>query len=184
MTNRHASQARRTSRSLRDFSGVGYTKGRGVLWQAAWFASLNLVFMSWWCPKAWRPRLLRVFGARIGERVFIRHRVRVQWPWKLVIGDDCWIGEDVWILNLEAVTIGDDVCLSQGAFLCTGSHDRKSTSLEYDNGPITIGNGAWIATQALVLRGVIIAPGAVVGARAVVSKDVPAGAVVRAAVRW
>ncbi len=172
------------SRSLRAFTGAGYTAGRGKLWQAAWFATMNLVFMAWWCPKALRPLLLKAFGAQIGERVFIRHRVRVLWPWKLSIGDDSWIGEDVWLLNLEPITVGKDVCLSQGAFLCTGSHDARSASFEYDNGPIDVEAGAWVAAQAIVLRGTTIGVGAVVGARAVVTRDLPAGARVKATERW
>ena len=171
-------------RSLRAFTGDGYSAGRSKVWQAAWFATMNLVFMAWWCPKALRPLLLKAFGAEIGERVFIRHRVRVLWPWKLSIGDDSWIGEDVWLLNLEPITIGSDVCLSQGAFLCTGSHDARSPSFEYDNGPITVEDGAWVAAQALVLRGVTVGRAAVVGARAVVTRDVPAEARVKATERW
>lgn len=174
----------RGRRSLRVFSGAGYTAGRGKVWQAAWFATMNLVFMAWWCPKALRPRLLRAFGADIGERVFIRHRVRVLWPWKLSIGDDSWIGEDVWLLNLEPIAIGSDVCLSQGAFLCTGSHDARSPSFEYDNGPISVEDGVWVAAQALVLRNVNVGAGAVVGARAVVTRDLPSGARVKATERW
>lgn len=153
----------------------GYDKGRGLLWQATWFAVQNLLFGSWWCPKALRPRLLRMFGATVGENAFIRHNVRVLWPWKLSLGDNTLIGEDVWLLNLERITIGSDVCLSQGAFLCTGSHDRGSADFAYDNGPIEIKSGVWVATQALILRGVTVGTGSVVGARAVVRHDVPAG---------
>jgi putative colanic acid biosynthesis acetyltransferase WcaF len=171
-------------RSLRAFRGDGYSAGRGKVWQAAWFATMNLVFMAWWCPKGLRPRLLRAFGAQVGERVFIRHRVRVLWPWKLSIGDDSWIGEDVWLLNLEPITIGGDVCLSQGAFLCTGSHDVRSPSFEYDNGKIAVQDRAWVAAQALVLRGVIVGTGAVVGARAIVTKDLPPAGRVVAGERW
>lgn len=161
---------------LRNPHPGGYDKGRGFLWQASWFAVQNLVFGAWWCPGSLRPWLLKAFGAKIGRNVFIRHRVRVLWPWKLVIGDDCLIGEDVWLLNLEPVTIGSDVCLSQGAFLCTGSHDHDSPTFDYDNGPIAVHDGAWIAAQALVLRGVTVGVGAVVGARAVVRRDVAPGA--------
>ena len=169
---------------LRDFSGAGYDKGRGRPIQAAWFAISNLVFMSWWCPRRLRPILLRLFGADIGDGVVIRHRVRVLWPWKLRVGDDTWIGEDVWLLNLEQITLGSDVCLSQGAFLCTGSHDRCSPSFEFDNGPITVGDQSWIAAQALILRGVTVAPKAVVGARAVVTRDLCTGSLVPAGERW
>jgi putative colanic acid biosynthesis acetyltransferase WcaF len=169
-------------RSLGDFKGTGYDKGRPYVVQALWFAVQNLLFYKWWLPKALRPILLRLFGAQVGNNVFIRHRVRVLWPWKLTIGDDCWIGEDAWILNLESVWIGNDVCVSQGVFLCTGSHDMRSPSLEYDNGPIRIGDGVWLCAQAMVLRGVTIGRGAVIAARARVSSDVPSESLVRSAV--
>lgn len=158
---------------LRGFSGRGYDKGRSIGWQALWFATSNLVFSAWWLPRRLRPVILRAFGARVGERVFIRHRVRVLWPWKLTVGDDCWLGEDAWLLNLEPITLGHDVCLSQAAFLCTGSHDRRSPTFEYDNGPIVVGDGAWIAARATVLRGVTVGAGAVVAAGVVCATDVP-----------
>jgi putative colanic acid biosynthesis acetyltransferase WcaF len=149
-------------RKLRSFTGVGYRKGRSKLWQAAWFATMNLVFMKWWLPPRFRPVILRMFGAQVGERVLIRHRVRVQWPWKLSIGDDCWVGEGVWLLNLEQITIEHDVCLSQEALLCTGSHRHRDPAFEFDNAPILIGAGAWVAARATVLRGTTIHPGEVV----------------------
>lgn len=157
-----------TSRRLADFTGTGYDKGRSKAWQAAWFAVQNTFFAAWWFPARWRVSLLRAFGATIGEGVFIRHRVRVLWPWKLTVGDNCWIGEDAWLLNLEPITLGHDVCLSQGVFLCTGSHDRRSPTFEYDNGPITVGNHVWIGAQVIALRGADIRPGVVVPARLVV----------------
>lgn len=160
-------------RSLSAFRGDGYDKGRSLAVQAAWFACMNLVFMKWWCPAALRRHLLRLFGASVGDRVLIRHRVRVLWPWKLTIGDDCWIGEDVWLLNLEPIKLGRDVCLSQSVALITGSHDRRSVSFEYDNAPITIEDEAWIAFGATVLRGVTVGNGAVVGAKALVRTSVP-----------
>ena len=172
------------TRSLAAFMGRGYDKGRPRAWQAAWFATQNLVFGAWWLPARFRPLILRAFGAHVGSGVFIRHRVRVLWPWKLSIGDSCWIGEDVWLLNLEPITLGSDVCLSQGVFLCTGSHDRKSPSFEYDNGPIAVEAGAWVAARALVLRGVRIGARSTVGASAVVTKDVASDGVVAAASRW
>ena len=111
--------------NLKDCTGAGYEKGRPMAIQALWFAVQNLIFIKWWCPGWLRPVLLRAFGANVGEGVFIRHRVRVLWPWKLTLGDHCWIGEDAWLLNLEPIVIGNDVCLSQGVFLCTGSHQRQ-----------------------------------------------------------
>jgi len=157
-------------RRLRSFTGAGYDKGRSVLWQAAWFAVMNLVFMKWWLPARMRPAILRAFGAEIGERVLIRHRVRVQWPWKLSIGDDCWIGEGAWLLNLEPISIEHDVCISQEAFLCTGSHKHADPAFEFDNGPIRIEAGAWVAARATVLRGSEVATSRVVPAGRVVNR--------------
>jgi len=164
-------------RRLGGFTGAGYDKGRPVLVQALWFAVLNLIFVKWWLPPRFRPTILRLFGANVGQGVLIRHRVRVQWPWKLTIGDHVWIGEEAWLLNLEPIEIGSDTCVSQAVFLCAGSHDRRSPTFEFDNGPIRLGRGVWVAARAVVLRGVSVGDGAVVGANAVVAKDVPAGAV-------
>lgn len=157
-------------RRLVDFRGDGYDKGRSVLWQAAWVATMNLVFVKWWCPARVRTALLRLFGARVGARVLIRHRVRVLWPWKLEIGDDTWIGEGAWLLNLEHVHIGSDVCISQEAFVCTGSHDHRDPTFAFDNAPIAIGDGAWIAARAIVLRGASVSEGEVVPAGSVRSR--------------
>jgi len=155
-------------RRLRSFTGVGYDKGRSRAWQVLWFAVMNIAFMKWWMPMRYRPAILRAFGAQVGERVRIRQNVRVLWPWKLSIGDDCWIGEGVWLLNLEQITIDHDACLSQEAFLCTGSHVHRDPAFEFDNAPIHIGVGAWIAARATVLRGTTVRDGVVVGAGSVV----------------
>jgi putative colanic acid biosynthesis acetyltransferase WcaF len=160
-------------RRLSAFSGTGYDKGRSVLWQAAWIAVLNLAFMKWWMPVRFRPAILRAFGADIGDRVRISQGVRVLWPWKLSIGADCWIREGVWLLNLEKITIEHDACLSQEAFLCTGSHRHADPAFGFDNAPIRIGAGAWVAARATVLRGTTVRPGVLVGSGSVV-RPIPA----------
>ncbi|WP_135458715.1 putative colanic acid biosynthesis acetyltransferase [Mycobacterium sp. DL99] len=171
---------------LSAFSGRGYRRGRPVPIQVLWLMSRGLL-MQWWCPNRVRIGVLRLFGARIAAGVIVRHGVKIHWPWKLVIGDNSWIGEEAWILNLEQVRIGSNTCISQGAFLCTGSHDRRSATFEFDNAPIVVGDTVWVAAQATVLRGVCIGDGATVGATAIVTDDVPAGATVLAArpqVQW
>lgn len=160
-------------RDLGSFTLAGYDKGRSKAVQALWFAVMNLVFGAWFCPPRLRVWLLRRFGATIGEGVLIRHRVRVLWPWKLTVGDGCWIGEGAWFLNLEPVTLGSNVCVSQEAMLCTGSHDHRTTDFRYRNAPITVADGAWIAVRATVLAGVTVGRHAVVGAGAVLGRDLP-----------
>lgn len=162
------------TRSLSGFTGAGYDKGRGPLVQIAWLAISGSLLSQWWCPNRMRISVLRKFGADIADGVLIRHRVRIHWPWKLKIGTDSWIGEGTWILNLEQVTIGSDSVISQDVLLCTGSHDHRSPTFEFDNAPITIGDEAWIAARATVLRGVTIGDRVIVGATALVTSDVPA----------
>ncbi len=162
------------------FSGKGYDRGGSTVKQIAWLLTSGLVLSHWWCPPKVRAQVLGMFGADLGANVFIRHRVRIHWPWKLSVGDNTWIGEGVWILNLEPVRIGANTCISQDVLLCTGSHDHTSASFEFDNAPITIGDGVWVAARATVLRGVNIADNATVGATALVVKDVAAGEVVLA----
>lgn len=162
-------------RSLRGFTGEGYDRGRGVLWQILWLAVQSAVLTRWWCPGSVRVAVLRGFGAQIGADVIIRHRVRIHWPWKLSVGDGAWIGEGSWILNLEPVRIGDDTCISQEVFLCAGSHHFDHPTFEFDNATITIGSRTWIAARATVLRGVTIGDDVLVGACALVAKDLEDG---------
>jgi putative colanic acid biosynthesis acetyltransferase WcaF len=127
----------------------------------------------------WRKALLRTFGARLGAGGRIKPGLLVTFPWRLSIGDHCWLGEQLWIDNLAPVSLGDRVCLSQGAYLCTGNHDFRSPGFELRLGPITVGSNAWIAARAVLAPGCVIGTGAVVGLGAVVSGSVPAGAIVR-----
>jgi putative colanic acid biosynthesis acetyltransferase WcaF len=106
---------------------------------------------------------LKCFGAKIGNGVVVKPSVNIKYPWKLKIGNHCWIGEDVWIDNLEEVTIGDHVCLSQGAFLICGNHNYKSTAFDLIVKPIHIESGAWIGSKS------IVGPGVTVGSHAVLS---------------
>ncbi|GAB2484431.1 DapH/DapD/GlmU-related protein [Luteococcus sediminum] len=163
-------------RRLAQFTGRGYDKGRSPLVCAAWALVAEPLTRSVMCPPVARATVLRAFGAQIGENVNIRNDVRVHWPWKLSVGDNTWIGVGTYLLNLEPITIGEDVCISQQAFLCTGSHRADEPAFEFDNAPITVEDGAWVAARATVLRGVTIGRDAVVGATALVVKDVPEGA--------
>lgn len=176
----HAAAVEGNSFYLGAFTGAGYRKGRPLVVQAMWLLISGLVLTRWWCPNRLRIATLRLFGASVGRGVLVRHNVKIHWPWKLTIGDDSWIGEGVWILNLEPVTIGANTCLSQQVLLCTGSHDRRSPSFEFDNGPISIGDHVWVAARACVLRGVVIGDGVTVGAGALLSRDVPSGQTVLA----
>lgn len=121
----------------------------------------------------WRCFLLRLFGAKVGCRTNIYSSANIYMPWNLVIGDDSSIGEWVLVYNLGLVTIGNRTTISQRAHLCGGTHDFSNPSLPLQKLPITINNEAWVCADAFVGPGVEVGTGAIVGARAVVTKDVP-----------
>ena len=146
-------------------------RGASRLVEAVWAVSNALLLSSWLPGTGWRAQLLRIFGARVGRNIVIKPGVRVKFPWRLRIGDHSWLGEDVWIDNLANVHIGEHVCISQGAYLCTGSHDWKSESFDLITKPITLQNRVWICAQATVGPGVVIGEGAVLGLKSSASKD-------------
>jgi putative colanic acid biosynthesis acetyltransferase WcaF len=161
-------------RELNKFDSSAYDRGRSKIWQILWFAFSSLVFQKFWFPNRYRSSTLRFFGAEIGKNVFIRHDVRIMWPWKFEVGDNCWLGEGARFINLEKISIGNDVCISQEVMLCTGSHDHRKSDFPYRNKPIKISDGAWVAARATVLPGVSVGAQSVVAAQEVVRTDIPA----------
>lgn len=120
----------------------------------------------------WRRMLLRCFGAKVGYHVNIYNSAIIYYPWNLVIGDWSAVGEDALIYNLGLVTVGEKVTISHRAHLCAGTHDYTRPDLPLLKPPIVIENQVWICADAFVGPGVTVGEGAVVGARAVVTKDV------------
>lgn len=165
---------------LRLHSGRKYDKGRSLAWQVFWHAASHLLFQKWWFPARLRPPLLRAFGADVGADVVIRQGVRIHWPWRLSVAGPAWIGHGAWILNLAEVIIERDVCISQDALLCAGSHDRGDLAFEHANAPIRLERGAWVCARATVLAGTVIGDHAIVGAGAVVRGTVAPSAIVPA----
>lgn len=126
----------------------------------------------------WRRFLLRLFGARIGKGANILPSCRIWQPWKLKMGEYSCLSEFVYCYSVDYITIGKQAVVSQGAFLCCASHDITSPIMELIHKPIIIGPQAWIAARSFIGPGVTIGVGAVVGACAVVTKDVEPWAVV------
>ncbi|TWT47802.1 WcaF family extracellular polysaccharide biosynthesis acetyltransferase [Botrimarina hoheduenensis] len=159
---------------LASYTSGGYQPGRGpivrLLW---WFTSLALLESGWFLLTRLKPTVLRCFGAKIGQGVVIKPHVRIKYPWRLTIGDHCWIGQDVWIDNLADVTIGQNVCVSQGTYFCTGSHDHRRRSFDLITRLIVIENGAWLGAKAILLGGVRVGTNAILSAGSVANRDVP-----------
>src|SRR5262245_29384918 len=133
--------------ALRQYDNTRFDRGRSKLVETLWLMLDAALVRSRVPGYAHRRQILRVFGARIGKRVVIKPGVRIKFPWRLEIGDDSWIGEDVWIDNLATVHIGRNCCISQGAYICTGSHDWEKPTFDLIVKPVKIGDGAWLASR-------------------------------------
>lgn len=123
----------------------------------------------------WRRGLLRLFGARLGRHVHIHPTVRIWAPWHLEIDDCVGIGEGAHIYCMDRVRIGSYAVVSQGSYLCAGSHDFNSRNMQLTTAPITIQRYVWLCAQSFVCPGVEVAEGTVVAARGVVSKSITDG---------
>jgi len=141
-----------------------------AIWNLAW----GLFFRSSpvWCH-GWRRLMLRAFGARIGRGVHVYPAVRIWAPWNLEIGDESGIGNGVNLYAQDRIRIGRRVVISQGAHLCTGTHDYRVPGYPLRTHPIDVGDHAWVAAEVFIHPGVRIGTGTVIGARAVVTRDMP-----------
>lgn len=170
---------------LGDFKRTRSKVVEGVWMIAEWLFVTNSLQPS----SSLRCAVLRLFGASIGPNVTFRPRTRVKFPWNLAIGRNAWIGEGVWIHNQGRVTIGDNCVVSQESFITTGSHLHR-TSMDLVIKPVVICPGAWITTRCIILQGVTIGRNAVVTPGSVVVRNLSADQVfggnpaVRIMSRW
>lgn len=151
-------------------------------WKVYLWSACELLFVTnpWQISSSLRVRVLRAFGAEIGQGVIFRPRTRVKFPWKLHVGDRCWIGEGVWFHNQDSIHIEADVVLSQETFLTTGSHAHRR-DMALITRPIRIREGAWITSRCMVLggahvgRNALVQPMSLVDSRGVPSNEIWGG---------
>src|ERR1700760_2467307 len=149
---------------LSKYTNPEFDRGASALKEACWIIVSLLLFRL--CPlsfSALKCTLLRIFGASVGRGVTIKPQVKITFPWKLTVGDHVWLGEECWLLNLERIIIGNNVCISQRAVLCTGSHNYKKVGFDLIVRPITLEDGAWVGA------GSWVGPGVTVGSHAVLA---------------
>jgi len=137
-----------------------------------WYFSSIFFFKSSWLPfSIFKVFILRIFGAKIGKSVVIKPSINIKYPWKLSLGNHVWIGENVWIDNLDNVVIGNNVCISQGVFLLCGNHNYKKDSFDLITKPIIVEDGVWIGAKSTVLPGVTAKSHSILSAGSVTSKN-------------
>lgn len=126
------------------------------------------------------PLLNQLLGA-IGEDVAIRPPFYVDYGSNIYIGSNVFMNYGCVILDVCKVTIGDHCQIGPGVQIYAADHPRdpseRKSGIEFGR-PVTIGENVWMGGHAIVLPGVTIGDDAIVGAGSVVSRDVPAGAIV------
>jgi putative colanic acid biosynthesis acetyltransferase WcaF len=149
--------------------------GASVFKQILWLICSVMIIRNPLIPFSGLRRLvLLAFGAKIGQSPVIKPGVIIKYPWKLVMGDFVWLGENCWIDNLAAVTIGNHCCISQGAMLCTGNHDYRSPHFDLIMKPIVLEDGVWIGARSIVGPGVYCSTQSVLTAGSVLTANMEA----------
>jgi putative colanic acid biosynthesis acetyltransferase WcaF len=165
---------------LAGYSTEDFDRGASFLREAVWIVIRSIVFL--WNPFPFyglKRMILRMFGAEVGEGVIIKPGVKITFPWRLKLGHNCWVGEETFILNLARVEIGPNACVSQRAFLCTGSHNYRDPDFSLMIAPIHVGEGAWVGACAFISPGIHIGRNAVLCAGSVASDDLPEDTICR-----
>ncbi|SDS14481.1 WcaF family extracellular polysaccharide biosynthesis acetyltransferase [Winogradskyella sediminis] len=159
---------------LSTYNNSWYQPG-GKVKRLLWYYISWLCFEGGWnISSTLKVFLLKCFGAQIGRGVVIKPKVTIKYPWRLIIKDHCWIGESVWIDNLDMVTIESHVCISQGALLLCGNHNYKSPSFDLMVAPIYLKEGSWVGAKASVAPGVTLQSHAVLTMGSVATSNLDA----------
>ena len=157
------------------YNNSWYNPGKNRTIQLCWYFVNILFFISPLNPfNQLKIQLLRLFGAKIGKGVVIKPGVNIKYPWRLLIGDYTWIGENVWIDNLDDVVIGSNCSISQGAMLLCGNHNYKKEAFDLITKQIVLEEGVWVGTQSVICPGVTLKSHAILSVGSVATTDLDA----------
>jgi putative colanic acid biosynthesis acetyltransferase WcaF len=142
-----------------------------VVWGVAW------TMLARWTPPplyGWRRLVLNAFGARLAPNARVYGSARIWYPRHLAMAENAVLGPGVICYSMAPISIGRDAVISQRAHLCAGTHAVDDPLFQLEAHPIVIEAKAWVAAEAFVGPGVTVHEGAVLGARGVTMRDLPA----------
>jgi putative colanic acid biosynthesis acetyltransferase WcaF len=166
------------------------THPQSSAYESPWTFGMRLRLQAWewcwtlfcrWTPKplnSWRLCWLRLFGAKITGQPFVHSRARIAHPWNLTMRDRACLGDGAHAYTLGPIELGEACTIAQEAYLCSATHDLSVPERPLLTAPIVIQANAFVGLRAIVLPGVTVGEGAIVGAGAVVTRDVAPGSVV------
>jgi len=159
---------------LSSYNNDWYNPGSKIK-RIVWYLTNMLFFKTMLpFPSGFKTKLLMLFGTKMGKGVVIKPDVNIKYPWFLSVGNNVWIGENVWIDNLAQVTMKDNVVLSQGCYILTGSHDYKKEAFDLKVDAVTLESGVWIGAKATVSPGVTCQTHSVLAVGSVATQDMVA----------
>ena len=120
----------------------------------------------------------RLAGIKIGRGSAIHMKARFYDPRNISVGEDSIIGEGVVLDGRDLLTIGNHVDIATEVMIYNSEHDVNDENFIATNSPVTIEDYVFVGPRAIILAGVTIGRGAIIGASAVVTKDVPPYAIV------
>lgn len=155
-------------------NSADFDRGASFVKATLWHFTNALIFRNALFPfRSPKPAILRLFGAKVGRGVVIHPGVNIRFPWKLTVGDHCWLGQSAWLENTGPLVIEDHVTVSQGAFVLTGNHDYSSAVFNTFVALTVLERGSWVGAQAKVAPGVRVGSHAVLAMGSVATRDLP-----------
>jgi acetyltransferase-like isoleucine patch superfamily enzyme len=129
-----------------------------------------------------RYAVLKLFMKRL-KTVWIHEGATFHWPAKISIGRRTSINENVMLNGYGGIEIGDMVAIGSGVKMISAEHGFQEPDIpiieqRIEERRIQISDNVYIGFNAVILGGVSVARGAVIGAGAVVTKDIPENAIV------
>ena len=129
---------------------------------------------------AHRSELLEELLGAVGEGVVVQPSLRLDYGYNVRIGAGTFVNYDCVLLDVAPIMIGEDCQIATRVQLLTATHpvDPVVRRAGWESGaPIELGDNVWLGGGAIVLPGVSVGTDTVVGAGAVVTRDLPAGVV-------
>ena len=155
-----------------------WNRGKNFFFEMLWQVFFKPIISSSIPGTIWRKYILILFGAKLGKSIRLSPGIKIKMPWRLIVGDYSWIGEDVWIDNLSMVKISNNVCVSQGVYFCTGNHDFKKINFDLTCKSIFIDSESWIGSKVIIGPGNKIGRGSVIKMGSIITKDIPPQSIV------
>lgn len=114
----------------------------------------------------------RLCGIKIGKGSTIHTGAKFYNSYNILIGNDTIVGEGTVLDGRDKLNIGDHVAIATEVMIYNSEHDINDSDFKAKNEPVVIEDYVFIGPRSIILPGVTIKRGAVVGAGAVVTKDV------------